>query len=420
MTLQTVLLVQTVEFWGEKDMAVAKKMLQFMEKSSWIRKMFEEGGRLKKIHGAENVFDFSLGNPYVPPPELVKKKLMELVQQDLPGKHAYMPNAGLAETREAVSAYLCREHCVALASEHIVATCGAAGALNIIFKALLDPGDEVLVPAPYFVEYGFYADNHGGVLKAVPTHEDFTLNLEVIENAIGERTKIVLVNSPNNPTGQIYSRTSIQELAKILTRKAIEYGRTIYLVSDEPYRKIVFDGYEVPCIFEHYANSIIATSYSKDLSIPGERIGFAAVHPGADQVKELVGALTLANRILGFVNAPGLMQRLIIELQGICVDVEVYRGKRDRFVRGLKAAGYELVIPSGAFYLFPRSPLADDVKFVTLLQEENILAVPGSGFGGPGHFRIAYCVDDKVIERALPGFERAMARARNMLQEGSQ
>ena len=401
-------------------MAVAEKMQQFMEKASWIRKMFEEGTRLKKIHGEDKVFDFSLGNPNVPPPEMVKNKLLKLVQQDLPGKHAYMPNAGLAETREAVSAYLCEEHCVALASEHIVATCGAAGALNIIMKALLDPGDEVLVPAPYFVEYWFYADNHGGVLKSVPTNEDFTLNLQMIENAISERTKIVLINSPNNPTGQIYSDASLQELGGILDRKSLQYGRAIYLVSDEPYRKIVYDGYEVPCIFQHYANSMLATSYSKDLSIPGERIGFVAVHPGADQVKDLVGALTLANRILGFVNAPGLMQRLIIELQGICVDVDLYRRKRDRLVRGLRAANYELVVPSGAFYLFPKSPLADDVKFVRLLQEENILVVPGSGFGGPGHFRIAYCVDDQVIEGALPGFDRAMARAKTMLQEGCQ
>ena len=396
-------------------MAVAEKMLQFMEKSSWIRKMFEEGTRLKKIHGEDNVFDFSLGNPNVPPPEVVKNKLLQLVQRDLPGKHGYMPNAGLVETREAVSAYLCKEHCVALAADHIVATCGAAGALNIIMKALLDPGDEVLVPAPYFVEYGFYADNHGGVLKSVPTNEDFTLDLQGIENAITARTKIVLINSPNNPTGQIYTAGSIQKLGEVLGRKSLEYGRAIYLVSDEPYRKIVYDGHEVPCIFQHYANSIIATSYSKDLSIPGERIGFVAVHPGADQVKELIGALTLANRILGFVNAPGLMQRLIIELQGICVDVELYRRKRDRFVSGLRAVGYELVVPPGAFYLFPKSPLADDVKFVRLLQEENILVVPGSGFGGPGHFRIAYCVDDQVIERALPGFERAMARAKTML-----
>jgi aspartate aminotransferase len=392
-------------------MAVAKKMLQFMEKASWIRKMFEEGARLKKIHGEDKVFDFSLGNPNVPPPEAVRNKLLEVIQQDLPGKHGYMPNAGLPETREAVSAYLCKEHCVAMASDHIVATCGAAGALNIILKALLDPGDEMLVPAPYFVEYGFYADNHGGVLKTVPTDENFALNLEAIEEAISERTKVVLINSPNNPTGQIYADTAIRQLGEILGQKSLRYGRTIYLVADEPYRKIVYDGHDVPCIFQHYANSIIATSYSKDLSIPGERIGFVAVHPGADQIDELMGALTLANRILGFVNAPGLMQRLVAELQGICVDVEVYRRKRDRLVSGLKAFGYELVTPPGAFYLFPRSPLADDVKFVRLLQEENILVVPGSGFGGPGHFRIAYCVDDQVIERALPGFERAMAKA---------
>ena len=401
-------------------MAVAKKMLHFMESSSWIRKMFEEGARLRKIHGEENVFDFSLGNPNVPPPELVKTKLLELMEQDLPGKHGYMPNAGLPETRAAVSAYLCKEHCIAVASENIVATCGAAGALNIILKALLDPGDELLVPAPYFVEYGFYADNHGGILRTVPTNADFTLDLEAIEKAVSERTKIVLINSPNNPTGQIYSATAIEKLGEILRRKSLQYGRTIYLVSDEPYRKIVYEGHEVPCIFQYYANSIIATSYSKDLSIPGERIGFVAVHPGADQVQELMGALSLANRILGFVNAPGLMQRLIVALQGMCVDVEIYRRKRDRMVDGLRSFGYELVRPSGAFYLFPRSPLPDDVKFVRLLQEENILVVPGSGFGGPGHFRIAYCVDDQVIERALPGFERAITKAKSMPREGSQ
>jgi aspartate aminotransferase len=403
----------------KKPMAVAKKMLQFMEKSSWIRKMFEEGARLKGIHGEENVFDFSLGNPNVPPPKIVKNKLRELVQQDLPGMHGYMPNAGFLETREAVCTYLAKEHCISLAPDHIVATCGAAGALNIIFKALLDPADELLVPAPYFVEYGFYADNHGGVLKTVPTHDDFTLNLEAMEEAINERTKVVLINSPNNPTGQIYSDEAIRTLAEILSRKSLLYGRTIYLVSDEPYRKIVYDGHEVPCIFQHYANSIVATSYSKDLSLPGERIGFVAVHPGSDRNQELMGALSLANRILGFVNAPGLMQRLVVELQGVCVDVDLYRRKRDRFVHGLKAAGYDLVVPPGAFYLFPRSPFADDVKFVRLLQEENILVVPGSGFGGPGHFRIAYCVDDRTIERALPGFERAMARARNVLREES-
>lgn len=396
-------------------MGVAKKMLQFMESSSWIRKMFEEGARLKQIHGAQNVFDFSLGNPNVAPPDIVKEKLLELVQKDQPGMHGYMPNAGLNETRSALSAFLCKEYCISVASEHIVATCGAAGALNIIMKSLLDPGDEVLVPSPYFVEYTFYADNHGGVLKTVPTLPDFTLDFERMEEAIGPKTKIVLINSPNNPTGQIYSEAAITRLGELLENKSRELNHTIYLVSDEPYRKIVYDNCCVPCIFSHYRNSMIASSYSKDLSLPGERIGFVAVHPQAEGITQLMGALTLANRILGFVNAPGLMQRLIIELQGVCVDVGIYRRKRDRFVDGLKAAGYELTIPSGAFYLFPKSPLADDVKFVRLLQEENILTVPGSGFGGPGHFRIAYCVDDLTIETSLPGFHRAMEKARTMV-----
>lgn len=395
-------------------MAIAEKMSRFMETASWIRKMFEEGTRLKKIHGPENVFDFSLGNPNVPPPEIVKEKLLKVMMQDISGKHAYMPNAGLPETREAVSAYLCRERCVSIASDLIVATCGAAGALNIIFKALLDPGDEVLVPSPYFVEYAFYADNHGGVLKTVPTRGDFSLDLDKMEQAIGPRTKVVLINSPNNPTGQVYSEEAVSQLGSLLSRKNAQYGRSIYLVSDEPYRKIIYDSCCVPCIFHHYRNTLIATSYSKDLSLPGERIGFVAVHPETEGARQLVDALSLANRILGFVNAPGLMQRVIAELQGVCVDVSIYKRKRDRLVSGLKAAGYDLFVPPGAFYLFPVSPLADDVQFVRMLQEERILVVPGSGFGGPGHFRIAYCVDDATIENALPGFQRAMERARSM------
>lgn len=395
-------------------MAVAGKMIEFIENSSWIRKMFEEGTRLKAIHGSEKVYDFSLGNPNVPPPEIVKEKLIWIVQRDEPGKHGYMSNAGLLSTRSAISAFLCREHRVSMAADHIVVTCGAAGALNIILKALLDPGDEVVVPAPFFVEYGFYADNHGGRLKTVPTREDFTLDLPEMEKAIGPQTKAVLINSPNNPTGQVYSAESIQALGRILEDKGRSYGRTLYLISDEPYRKIVYDAEPVPSIFEHYSDSLIATSYSKDLSLPGERIGFAAVNPQAEEVGRVVEALTLANRILGFVNAPALMQRLIIELQGVSVDIEIYRKKRDRLVEGLQCAGYELTVPRGAFYLFPRSPLADDVRFVRLLQDENILVVPGSGFGCPGHFRIAYCVEDTTIEDSLPGFRRALERARKM------
>jgi aspartate aminotransferase len=395
-------------------MAIAKKMCQFMENSSWIRKMFEEGGRLRAIHGAENVFDFSLGNPNVPPPDIVREKLIELAQSEEPGKHGYMPNAGLQSTRSALSAYFCQEFCISMAHDQVIVTCGAAGGLNIIFKALLDPGDEVLCPSPYFVEYGFYTDNHGGVLKSVPTLPDFNLDLDGMEQAINPKTKIVLINSPNNPTGQIYSEESISRLGKILEQKSSEFGHIIYLVSDEPYRKIVYDKCCVPCTFQYYANSLITSSYSKELSLPGERIGFVAVGPTADDAPAIVGALTLANRILGFVNAPAMMQRLIVELQGVCVDVDIYKRKRDRLVSSMTGFGYEMVVPSGAFYLFPKSPLPDDIQFVRFLQEENILVVPGSGFGGPGHFRIAYCVDDRTIEGALPGFERAIKRAQSI------
>ncbi|MGC9196438.1 MAG: pyridoxal phosphate-dependent aminotransferase [Syntrophobacteraceae bacterium] len=395
-------------------MAVARKMSGFLEKSSWIRRMFEEGARLKKIHGEDKVFDFSLGNPNLPPPDIVNEKLVELLQKKDPGLHAYMPNAGYVSTRAAMSAYFCKEFCISVAQEQIVVTCGAAGGLNIIFKALLDPGDEVVCPAPYFVEYGFYADNHAGVLKPVRAKEpDFDLDLDLMAREIGPKTKIVLINSPNNPTGQIYPEETVAGLGEILREKSRQYGRVIYLVSDEPYRKIVYDDCFVPCVFTHYQNSLITSSYSKDLSLPGERIGFVALSPSADESKSLIDALALANRILGFVNAPSIMQRLVEELQGVCVDISVYRAKRDRLVDALRGFGYELTVPRGAFYLFPKSPIPDDVEFVGLLQEENILCVPGSGFAGPGHIRIAYCVSDATIEGALPGFERAIKRCVN-------
>ncbi len=394
-------------------MAVASKMIRFMEQSSWIRKMFEEGARLKARYGAENVFDFSLGNPNVAPPASVKARLQELVSEADPGMHAYMPNAGLPAAREALAGYLSREHGVAFDAGRVIFTCGAAGALNVVLKALLDPGDEVLVPAPFFVEYGFYADNHGGVLKTVATREDFGLDLEALESAIGLKTKVVLINSPNNPTGQVYDQASLAELAQLLERRSRLMGHPIFLVSDEPYRKIIYDGTGVPSIFSHYRNSVVVTSYSKDLSLPGERIGYLAVHPQADQGEQVVNAMILANRILGFVNAPALMQRLVMGLLDECVDVDIYRGKRDRLVDVLQQSGYDLITPRGAFYLFPKSPIADDVAFVKILQEEKVLVVPGSGFGGPGHFRIAYCVDDATIEGAAPGFRRALQRARH-------
>jgi aspartate aminotransferase len=389
-------------------MAIAKKMLGFVENGSMIRKMFEEGSRLKKIHGADRVFDFSIGNPNVAPPQALKDRLRAVVEADDPLLHAYMPNAGLPEARAAIASRLRAEQGVAVDASHIVLSCGAAGGLNIIFKALLEPGDEVLVSSPYFVEYGFIADNHGGVLRVAPSLPDFSLDLPALEAAMGPRTKILLVNTPNNPTGQIYSEASLSLLAGILERKGREYGHAIYLVSDEPYRKIVYGGAAVPSPLASYANSIIATSYSKDLSLPGERIGYVAVNPAADDALLLMSALSLANRILGYVNAPSLMQRVIAGLGEACVDVSIYEGKRDRLAAGLRAAGYDFLLPAGAFYLFPKCPLADEAAFIELLKAENILVVAGSAFGAPGYFRIAYCVEDRVIEGALPGFARAM------------
>lgn len=391
-------------------MTVAQKINDIMAKSSWIRKMFEEGTRLKAEHGADKVFDFSLGNPNLPPPEKFNEILRDTVDSCGLGDHCYMPQAGYPQVCVSIADYLTGEQGVATTSDEITMTCGAAGALNVIFKALLDPGDEVLAPTPCFVEYGFYADNHGGVLKMVGTRPDFTLDLDAIGDAVTGATKVVLINSPNNPTGQIYNRESLDRLGRLLTDKSREYGHTIYLVSDEPYRKIVFGDAQVPSIFGCYNESIIATSYSKDISIPGERIGFAAVNPAATHKEALVAGMALANRILGFVNAPALMQRVVSCMQGMSVDIGEYERKRDLFCEGLADAGYEFTTPAGAFYLFPRTPVADDVAFVKELQKELILVVPGSGFAGPGHFRIAFCVDDKTIVNALPGFKKVMQK----------
>lgn len=393
-------------------MSIANKISTIMKESSWIRKMFEEGAQLKARHGAENVFDFSLGNPNIAPPEKFHETLQDAVSSCGLGDHCYMPQPGFPQVCDAVATYLATEQGVATECADITMTCGAAGALNVIFKALLDPGDEVIVPAPFFVEYRFYVDNHGGVIRLVPTSEDFSLDLNAIEAAINSKTKAVLINSPNNPTGQIYSAESLERLGHLLSDQSRRLERTIYLISDEPYRKIVFDGRQVPSIFQAYKESIIATSYSKDLSIPGERIGFAAVNPAATSKMEIRAGLTLANRILGFVNAPALMQRVIACLQGASADMGEYKRKRDLLCDGLADAGYDFVRPSGTFYLFPKTPIDDDVAFVRQLQQELILTVPGSGFGGPGHFRIAFCVDDRTIVNAMPGFARVMAKFR--------
>jgi len=396
---------------GYSMSGVAKKMQAFAEKSSWIRKMFEEGAKMKAEFGADKVFDFSIGNPDVPPPAKFYTVLRELAENQQPGIHGYMPNAGYPFVREALAKRLGREQQVNLQSGDVLMTCGAAGGLNVIFKALLDPADEVIILAPFFVEYHFYIDNHGGVAKVVPTDHDFNLDLAAIEQALTVKTKVVLINSPNNPTGQIYSAESLQKLGQLLDKAGERFNTTIYLVSDEPYRNIVFDNHQVPPLMPCTTNTIIASSYSKELSLPGERIGYLAVHPQMEGKESVLGAMTLANRILGFVNAPALMQRAVVQLQDVSADNSIYARRLEVFCKVLDAAGITYVRPKGAFYLFPQVPI-DDVEFCRLLQEQKILAVPGRGFGMPGYIRLAFCVDEKVIAGSEEGFKKAMALAK--------
>ena len=391
-------------------MTISKKIEDIISRASFIRKMFEEGAQLKAQYGAENVYDFSLGNPNLPPPEKFSELLRDTVDSCGLGDHCYMPNTGYPMVCGSVADYLAEEQQAPVTDKEVMMTCGASGALNVALKTILDPGDEVLTPAPCFVEYKFYADNHGGTLKTVATRPDFQLDLDAMSEAINKKTKAVLINSPNNPTGQVYPEEDLVALGELLEKKGREYGRIIYLISDEPYRKIVYDGVKVPSIFTSYKNSIIGTSYSKDISIPGERIGFIAVNPAAEYKADLIAGITVSNRILGFVNAPALMQRVVACMQGMSVEISEYARKREILCEGLAGFGYEFIKPPGTFYLFPRSPIADDVEFVNVLKEERVLVVPGSGFDGPGYFRIAFCVDDEVIKNSMPSFERAIKK----------
>ena len=321
-----------------------------------------------------------------------------------------MPNAGYPETRAAVAKQLASETGLGFTAAEIVMTVGAGGALNVVLKTLLDPGDQVVIFAPYFVEYMFYADNHGGVCRVVSSDEGFLPDMAEFEAAIGPKTRVVLVSSPGNPTGVLYSADVLAGLGEIIDAKEKELGREIFLVSDEPYRKILFDGAEYPQVFDHHVRSIVATSHSKDLALPGERIGFIAVNPDYDDRAELMDGLTFCNRTLGFVNAPAMMQRIVAKLQDVTVDVGEYQRKRDYLYGELTAIGYSVVKPQGAFYMFPHSPIEDDAEFVAELQEHRVLVVPGRGFGVPGHFRISYCVSDQTLEGAIPGFRAAFEK----------
>ena len=390
-------------------MPIADKMVGMVEAASMIRKMFEEGIRMREKYGADKVYDFSLGNPDVPPPAAVKETLLELIN-DPAVSHGYMPNPGFPHVRQSVADYLSKEFNCDLTADLIVMTAGAAGALNDCLRALMNPGEELLTPAPYFVGYNQYAFIAGAQLKTAASLPDFHLDLDAIEGAITEKTRVVLVNSPNNPTGTVYTAEELAKLGKILDAASVKYGKRIYLISDEPYRKIVY-GAEVPSMFDAYDHTIVLTSYSKELSLAGERIGYLAISPKADDAAVIAAAAGVTNTMM-YVNAPALFQQVVGRLQGVTVDMDIYRRRRDMFCEGLKAAGYEFDTPEGAFYLFPKSPIADDVKFVGLLKEQQILAVPGSGFGGPGHFRLSYAVPDDTIKNSMEGFKRAMDAAR--------
>jgi aspartate aminotransferase len=393
-------------------MAISKKVKAALNGASWVRRMFEEGEELKRLHGEENVYDFSLGNPNLEPPASLKKALKALADCPVPGMHRYMPNCGYSDTRKAIAEYLKEESGLPFHEKHVVMTVGAAGGLNVVLKAILDEGDEVIVPSPYFMEFKSYIENSGGQIRLVETNDDFSLNLSAIEKAIGEKTEAVLVNSPNNPTGVVYGQESFEKLGELLKKKSRQLGRNLHLITDEAYRRIVFDQIHLPNAFCCYPHTIRVTSHSKDLSLPGERIGYVAVSPLCEDADEMIAAAVFANRTLGFVNAPALMQRLIAPLQKNSVNIREYEEKRDLFYNSLTAFGYQLVKPQGAFYLFPKAPIEDDVAFVKELQSKRILTVPGRGFGKPGYFRIAYAVDRKVIEGALPGFKEVAEKYR--------
>ncbi|PMP67738.1 MAG: aspartate aminotransferase [Thermodesulfobacterium geofontis] len=387
-------------------MYMSEQVKMYIEKSSWIRKMFEEGLELKKKFGEDNVFDLSLGNPDLPPPAEVKETLKEIIENYDPSYHRYMSNAGFPFVREIMARKITQEQEIKVSHEEIIMTCGAAGALNVIFKTLLNPGEEVLFPSPFFVEYFFYAENHQGIPKPIPTKEDFCLDLEKIESAITSKTKIFLINSPNNPTGQIYSEKEISELSELLNKKNKELGRPIYLISDEPYRNLVFDDEKVPSILKYYPNSIIAYSFSKELSLAGERIGFIAVHPEIESKKEILEGLILCNRILGFVNAPALAQRIVANCAFSKVDVGIYQKRRDIICEILKEAGLSFIKPKGGFFIFPKVPV-EDLKFCEILKKELILVVPGRAFGSSNHVRLSFCVSEDVLLNMKSKFIKA-------------
>jgi aspartate aminotransferase len=407
-------------------MPVANAVKEALGAQSMIRKMFEEGKLLKKQYGDDKVFDFSIGNPDLEPPPAFHRVFLKMAKEDKKGSHGYMPNAGFAEVRETLAQKASKEQGVSIDGSHIVMCCGAAGGLNVVFKSILNTGDEVVVPSPYFMEYRPYTANHGGRIMEAATKPDFSLDLDAIKEKLSPKTAAVLINSPHNPTGRIYPEETISQLAALLEEHGKKCGRMPYLVSDEPYRELAYDNKVVAPILSAYSESIVVSSYSKSLSLPGERIGYIAVGPQIADKENLLGALIYATRILGFVNAPALMQRIVAELIFAKVDIDIYARRRAAFTRILDEAGISYAKPEGAFYLFCKVPEnrqtssgnaagdtigiadGDDTAFVEHLKKHLILGVPGRGFGKPGWLRFAYCVDEKIIKASGAAFKKAV------------
>lgn len=374
--------------------------------------MFEEGEKLKKKHGVENIYDFSLGNPITEPPEALKEELIRVASSDEQGMHRYMTNSGYDDVREEVARYQRETTGLPYTKDNIVMTVGAAGGLNVVFKSILDPGDEVIVPCPFFVEFMFYIGNHNGVIKLVDTKDDFHLDIEKIKAAITRKTKAILINSPHNPTGAVYHEEELLELVDLLHERS-KKGQRIYIVADEAYKKIIYNGTKLPNLPNLYDDTVIVTCHSKDLGLAGERIGYIAMSPRIKNVRSLIDATIFANRILGFINAPAIMQRVVAKFQRSSVDIMDYQKRRDAIYNILVESGFEVIKPEGAFYIFPKSPIPDDIQFVKTMLQHHILTVPGVGFGKPGYFRIAYCVTMDVIEKSRPFFKEVGEFLRN-------